>query len=240
MEIAIIEDDKTESERIKSYVQKFMDQHGVRCRIYAYTNAESFLDQAKLSQMDLVFFDIRLPGIDGLTAAAKFREQNKPAVLIFITNMTQFAIRGYEVDASDYILKPLIYADFEFKMRRIFPKLAYAARSADTITVKSTTGTYRIELNKLAYVEIIQHKLFYHTTEGIIEVNDSLSHIEKELLERGMIKCNRCYLVNPELITEIHGKTISVLGEKLQISQPRKKQFYKDFDEWIAKNGGRT
>ena len=118
--IAIVEDELQEARQIAGYLKKFAAANRLQISVKAYSNAESFLAEESRA-FRLVFFDIRLPGIDGLTAALKFREKNTDAVIIFITNMVQFAIRGYEVNARDYILKPLIYSDFEFKMKKLLP-----------------------------------------------------------------------------------------------------------------------
>ncbi len=65
---------------------------------------------------DIVFMDIELPGINGMEAAHRLREIDQQVILIFVTNMAQFAVKGYEVDALDYIIKPAQYGPLSIKL----------------------------------------------------------------------------------------------------------------------------
>ena len=185
----------------------------------------------------LVFFDIRLPGIDGLTAALKFREKNTDAVIIFITNMVQFAIRGYEVNARDYILKPLIYSDFEFKMKKLLPLFREKDKPKAFLSVKGIEGFFRIDVDKLLYVESVSHHLCYHTENGTIDSLNALSRVESELFTFGFLKCNRCYLVNLDYVENFQGSDVTVNGDVIQVSRSRKKPFLDALNDYMNEVG---
>ena len=232
--IAIVEDELQEARQIAGYLKKFAAANRLQISVKAYSNAESFLAEEPRA-FRLVFFDIRLPGIDGLTAALKFREKNTDAVIIFITNMVQFAIRGYEVNARDYILKPLIYSDFEFKMKKLLPLFREKDKPKAFLSVKGIDGFFRIDVDKLLYVESVSHHLCYHTESGTIDSLNALSRVESELFTFGFLKCNRCYLVNPRYIRSIRGNVIQVGEDDLQISQPRRKKFLQEYNDWLSR-----
>ena len=71
-----------------------------------------------MDDYDIVFMDIELPGINGMEAAHRLREIDQQVILIFVTNMAQFAVKGYEVDALDYIIKPAQYGPLSIKLDR--------------------------------------------------------------------------------------------------------------------------
>lgn len=124
--VAIVEDEKPAAELIGSYLQEFGRQEEEEFSVRVFGDAVSFLENYK-PDFDLVFMDIMMPSIDGMRAAKKLRERDRNVQIIFVTSMSQFAVKGYEVAALDFIVKPVSYFDFCIKMRRA----VFAVRSCD-------------------------------------------------------------------------------------------------------------
>ena len=119
--IAIVEDEKVYSDLIKEYLDRYLKEYKddiIGFDISVYDNAISFLENYKPSRCDLVFLDIMMPHIDGMRAAEKLREVDNSVIIIFITNMGDYAVRGYDVNATAFIKKPVSYSDFEAKLKR--------------------------------------------------------------------------------------------------------------------------
>ena len=104
--IAIVEDEEQDYLRAQGYLNRYGQEKNISFNIQRYESAEVFLTNYQ-SQHDIVFMDIRMGGMDGMRAARKLREMDQAVILIFLTSLAQYAVQGYEVDALDYILKPL-------------------------------------------------------------------------------------------------------------------------------------
>ena len=183
---------------------------------------------------DVVFMDIEMPGIDGMEAAHRLRRLDQKVILVFVTNMASYAVKGYEVNATDYIVKPVYYGDFELKLKRI---LAGYQAASEAILVVRQGGYVRLLLRKIHYIEVQGHRLMYHTEDGIVEGSGTLLETEEKLKDKGFLRCNKCYLVNQRHIIGVNGYTLMLMGgEELQISRPRKKAFMSELAEAMGKD----
>lgn len=227
--VAIIEDDSNCQAQMKHWLLMYANKKGFTLSISQYYSAEAFLQTDH--PYDIVFMDIDLPSIDGLSCAREFRKKNRWAALVFVTNMAQLAIRGYEVAALDFIVKPLLYSDFIFKLRRIFSSAA--KHNQALLCVPTPNGMHRFAINDLLYIEVCDHRLIYHLKNGSFNVYGKLSAAEEKLASHGFLKCNRCFLVNPTHIHSIQGNIVTVGNTELQISRPQKKLFCKQLNEWL-------
>ena len=107
IEIAIVEDDQQEQQRLLQYLRRYEEDHQQNFLFSVFDNAFDFLESKK--SFDIAFLDIMMPNMTGMDAAEKLRTYNNRTVIIFVTTMVQFAIKSYEVDALDYIVKPVSY-----------------------------------------------------------------------------------------------------------------------------------
>ena len=88
------------------------------------------------------------------------------------------------------------------------------------------------------YVEIMNHRLFYHLIDDVIEMTGVLSGVEQQLSRFGFLRCNKCYLVNPKFIVKVKGSTVQVGDNLLQISRPRRAAFLAELANWYAGSAG--
>lgn len=223
IKIAIVEDEKSAQDKLTSFILEYCKKEDVDIDFEVFSDAISFLNNYR-SVYDLLFLDIDMPGLDGLTAAKKLREIDKKILIIFVTNLAQFAVKGYEVDALDYIVKPFSYSNFASKMKRAVEHINF---DSDMIVINRSTGMIRLLARDVKYIESIGHKIIYHSKkEDITGGSKSLSDLEEELKDMGFLRCNNCYLVNFRFIKTISGFDLEMTDSTvLQISRPRKKKF---------------
>ena len=165
----------------------------------------------------------------------KLREADTSVLLVFVTRMGDYAIQGYDVGATAFIKKPISYFDFEMKMKRIIFNIRQ--RDSQVITIVSGTAVHRLHVRDLMYIEVSGHRCTYHTCDHLVEARNSLSRLSEELAPYHFMMCNSCYLVNPHYIRSIKGHTVTVGPDELTISQPKKKAFMLQFNEWISRGG---
>lgn len=115
--IAIVEDEKEFREELKNYLKYYGEENHIEFQVTEFSDGAEILEDFK-KEFDIILLDIEMPRLNGMDAAELIREKDEDVVLMFITNMAQYAIRGYSVGALDFVMKPITYYTFSMKMKR--------------------------------------------------------------------------------------------------------------------------
>lgn len=231
MRIAIIDDEDQVRSQVKGLVEQYGQEKNVSVECVCFSEAVSFLKAYK-ADYDAVFMDIKMPGYNGMEAAQILRETDKNVILVFITNLKQYAIHGYEVDAIGFVVKPINRYDLFVVMDKVNQKIA--VRGANDITLKTPNGIRRLCVRDIFYIEVMKHKLIFYTIYGDIESWGTLVMTEEMLPKHCFSRCNVCYLVNLHHVLSVDKDTVMVGTTPLKIARSRKKEFLID----LAKFGG--
>ena len=219
--VAIVEDEQVHQDTLKAFLKRYQEENNVSFHIDLFGSPILLLENYK-SVYDLIFMDIQMPGMNGMDAARRLRAMDQKVLLVFVTNLAQYAIEGYEVAAMDYILKPLQYFSFAMKLTKALWRID--ADEGNAIKVVNKNGSVRIQLRDLLFIEISGHNITYHTHGGDVYGTGTLSELEEKLQGKHFVRCNSCYLVNLKYIEHVKGYQLQLKdGTELQISQPRKK-----------------
>ncbi|MFA6829322.1 MAG: LytTR family DNA-binding domain-containing protein [Bacilli bacterium] len=220
--IAKVEDDEKDKIKLSLFLQKYKEEKGIEINVSVFSDAETFLTEYRAS-FNLVFLDIELPKKNGMDAAKELRKKDKLVQIVFVTNMTQFAIKGYEVNAIDYILKPIEYFSFAMKVERALNCVDF--NNDSKITISKYGGIERISILNLLYVEVTGHYLTYHTDCGDVIARGKISALEDELKSKNFCRCNNSYLVNLRFVNSVHGYNVRVGNVSLKMSRTKQKEF---------------
>ena len=234
MRIAIVDDDLSCVQVLQGHLNRYAAEAGVETTVTVHGNGISFLEDRR--EYDVIFLDIDMPLMNGLDAARKLREKDEGAVLIFVTSLAQYALRGYEVNAMDFMVKPVSYSAFQFTMKRA--EKASSGKKKAKLVIETREGFVRRSADELLYVEVQGHNLTYHFPDGTITARGKLSSTEEKLRSSGFLRCNNCYLLNPRHIRTVKGYEVVIGSDTLAISHPRKKQFMEELGRWYAEFGG--
>ena len=231
--IAVVEDNSESFEILYGYFDKFSKEFNSNFRVTRFSDGEKFLQSYKKKDFDIILMDIDLPGLNGMETVKKLRELDQDVTVVFVTNLAQYAVAGYEVNAFDFIVKPFTYYHFSVKMRRVINRFEGKRDIRFWINV---TGSGRKEINsaKLKYVEVVKHKVIYHTEEGDFVTLGSMLKAQEQLKEASFALCNRCYLVNLKYVTGVHLFEVIVGGEALQISHLKRNEFLAELNHYIS------
>ena len=169
--IAIVDDDWEFVEELKKYINQYGQEEGQEFEVSAFYDGAEILE-SYVPKYDLILLDIEMPKINGMDAAEKIREVDENVVLMFITNMAQYAIRGYSVGALDFVMKPITYYTFSMKIKRALKRVQ--KKELPSILLTLPDGVKKLEVRQIYYLEVQNRMLHYHTDEGEFIVRGSL------------------------------------------------------------------
>ncbi len=236
MKICIVENEAPVAERLKGYIEKFAKEKEIFLESAVFSNAVDFLTDYP-SKVDAVFMDIEMPMMDGMTACEKLRERDKNVQIVFVTNMAQYAIKGYKVHALDFLVKPVDYFDIQLVMEKIITLMP--SNAEEFLYVNANDGMRRVSFSEIRYVEVYGHNVCLHTRDENIVFRGTLKDIESQADKNLFARCNNCYLVNMYYVIKLKGDQLYLEGgDVLHVSRTRKKQFLNSLTNYINRVGG--
>lgn len=231
IKIAIVDDESAERKRLIEYFQEIQKDIHEELEICTYCSGDEFLEQIN-DTFDLICLDIDMKGKDGISTAREIRKFDEQVIIIFITNMAQMAIKGYEVRALDFVVKPVNYYSFAMKMVNACNMIRN--RKKRNIIISTTGGMKKFSTDELYYVEVTGHYLYYHTKTETLRQKTSLKEVEDRLNGLSFKRCNNCYLVNLKYVQCVNKDELKVGEQWLKISRPRKKEFLQSLANYMG------
>lgn len=232
LSIAIVEDEEAARNALEACIKKYGEERGEEFSVVHFETASALL-RNYTSSYDIVFMDIILPGLNGIAASKKLRELDKDVTLIFVTNMVNFAVRGYEVGALDFIVKPVVYDSFLMKMDRAIAVVR--GRSGPKVTIHVDGMIKIVSASDICYIEVMRNSIIYHTQEGAYKVRGSMKETESMLPSDVFVRCNVCYLVNLRYVREVSGDKVTVGRDVLHISRAKRKHFLEALTDYLGR-----
>ncbi len=233
IDIAIVEDDRKQAASLEAHIKTYAAEHKLDVSVSLFYDAITFLE--KYSAFHIVYMDIMMPMLNGMDAAKLLREKDEKVILIFVTTMRQYAIQGYEVAATDFIVKPVAYPEFALKFTKVLSRFDWET-SAD-IFIRTENSFVRLSPDDIHYVEVKGHHCIYHTASGEYRQYQTMKSAEAALREHSFVRCNNFLLVNLTHVDRVEGMTAYVGGDTLQISHPRRKAFSEAFARYMEGRG---
>ena len=161
--VAIVEDEAAVREQLAGYVQRCTRQYGTLFEVTMFTDGLEILEEYR-PVYDIIFLDVEMPQLDGMETARRIRAMDSEVQLISITNMAQYAIKGYAVGALDYVLKPVPYFAFSQQLQKAVGQLTRRARQYLAVPVDG--GMRRVDAAEVYYIESDGHRINFYTENG--------------------------------------------------------------------------
>ncbi len=233
MKIYIVEDDAHAEETLEKMILRVLKEIGTTAEIRYYTNGIVFL-QEYAGDGDVVFLDCEMPMMNGMEVARRLRDKDGHVMIIFVTNLVQYAVEGYEVGAFDYILKPLSYPAFSRKFRRALQKIESGKDAF--ISFRSGRSVVKAVVTDVYYVEVNGHNVTVHTAGGDIPSRSPLSELEPSLAEFGIVRCASCFMVNLLHVKQVKADKVFLTdGTEIALTRSYKKEFMQKLAAYLNK-----
>lgn len=230
--VAVVEDDPSCQKTASEYLARYGKEKNVTWNIKCFDNSAEFAF-SYCAAYDIILLDIEMPLMNGLDVARRIRKTDSNVIIVFITNLANYAVQGYEVEALDFIVKPYTYETFRFRMDRIVNRIEAQSRNS-AILVNAKDQTYRVEISRLIYVEVDHHALIYHTQKEDISIRGSMKEVESILVPMGFCKCSQSYLLNLRYVTRIEKDTVYLRDIPIHISRGSKKELIQALTEYSS------
>lgn len=227
--VAIIDDEQTYLDFISTQIKEFPTKEDISFQVDCFLTGDAFLNQEHLNY-DIIFLDINMPGINGLTTATRFRAVNQSSLIIFSTHYAQYAIDGYMVNAFAFLIKPISTDTFQSTLKKALQRIQKNTPSIETIQIKTSEGIHVVDINDIVYIEIQRHTLFYYILKNneltTLHTYGSMKEISNALRPMNFETCSACYLINLKHVSAIIKKKVELCSK---ITLPISRQFFKNF-----------
>ena len=232
--IAIVEDDKKTRSCLQRFLEQYEKESGNKFTIHIFEDGIDIVNDYRCIY-DVILMDIQMKKMDGMTAAREIRKTDSEVILVFITNMVQYAVNGYAVNALDFILKPLNYFTFAQHMKRI--EIYLENKLKNYLVLNTGGGILKIDTNEIYYLESLGHYIHIHKKKEVISVLETMKNMEQALSSSGFFRCNNGYLVNLAYVEIVDKYTALVGTDEIQISRPKKKAFMEALTDYLGGMG---
>lgn len=216
---------------MREALERYAKKSGSAIQVTELTDGEDIAEEYD-ARFDIIFLDIEMQFMDGMSAAEKIRQLDMQVPIVFVTYNPQYAVRGYRVGAADYLLKPVEDSALADCMERVHRTMQ--RRETQYITITEHGVTRKLDVSRIGYIEVQDHDLCFHTLDGNFETKGTISDVESQLSDGSFCRCNRCYLVNLEHVSGIRGSEVIVGNDSVKISRTRKKEFMDALNAYMS------
>ena len=228
--IAIVEDEQKYRDVLKENLKNYSNENHVEFNIDEYSDGYNLIDNYQC-QYNILFLDIELIQLNGIKTAEKIREMDSKVTIIFVTNLINFAVKGYEVDAQSFLIKPVTYFKFSRELQRALKKIDQ--QNDHHVIINTESGIKKIDSFQIQFIESVKHELIISTLEKDYSLWGTLKEWEEKLSSQNFYRCNNSYIINLEHVKGVDGDYVIVDKARLKISRARKKKFMDVLTEYF-------
>ncbi len=232
---AVCDDEPQMAQALAGHLISYMEEK----RITAYTVSRFSSGRALLednSGFDVIFLDIQMEQPDGMETARLLRQRGDRSLLIFVTVLKECVFDAFQVEAYDYLLKPLDCAGFRRTMDRAFRSLEQ--KTAKDIVIQRGGGCEVVLLSDIVYCEVLGRKIYIHKSGGaVIDYYNRLEDLENRVDGR-FFKCHRSYLVNLDYVRGCRaGQVMLSQGGAIPVSRLRERELTQALLRYMKEGG---
>lgn len=235
MNIAIVEDFLEDRLWLSKKLKIFMEKNNLSYTLHEFDHAEDFVKSLDSTSYFMVFMDIYFNGMSGMEAAVRLRQLDPDCKLIFITSTADYALEGYSVQASHYLVKPVSDQKFQEAMQNCKIQPRY---EVPFLSLSTNNGPVKLDTGQIHYIHLEGRTVYIHTTKKIHAVSGAFSRITEPLLsDRRFLLCIQGIMVNMDYISGHEGSVFILKnGERIPINLRNKKRVLQQYRDYMFEN----
>jgi len=227
LKVAIVDDDSIYIHELNAHLMRFKAEKGIEIQVTTFSSGFELISDYE-PIYDILLLDIEMPHLNGMELAKSIRKSDPYAVIVFITNTAKYAINGYEVNAFDYMMKPIEYTQFAIKFSAAIEVIV--KRSEYSILVPTQDGSRHIKAQEIIFIEVRDHWIFIFTKDGEFKMLGILKEMETQLSAYHFIRCNKSNLINLQHVTRMRSYSVVMQGDhELKVSRGKRKEVQNAF-----------
>lgn len=220
LSIAICEDEEVHRKILRTYLNRTLPSE--QYRLIEFSSGEDLLINYPHS-IDILLLDVQMKGINGIETARKIRNFDTNVNIIFTTAIIDFIQQGYEVKAFRYLLKPIKYEEFAKNILECIEEINEKNKNYLVFKDADTYEIIRISMSSILYIETDSRFVLIHMDNKIYRSTNSLSNLEKDLMDSKFYRCHRSYLINIMKVKKIKSSTVIIKDEEILVSRYKMK-----------------
>ena len=222
IKFAICDDEPLMAQELAGHLADYMKENLITAySVSSFSDGRALLDA--IDRFDVIFLDIQMEQPDGMETAKLLRRRGDHSLLVFVTVLKELVFDAFQVEAYDYLLKPLDRARFKQTMERVLRSLD--RKTAEDIVIQRGTGCEVVLLSDIVYCEVLGRKIYLHKHDGTVsDYYDKLEDLERRVDGR-FFKCHRSFLVNLDYVRGCQdGQVLLAQGERIPASRLRERE----------------
>lgn len=225
MSIAVCDDEILECCNMAGRIGALLEEMKTPCMVRQFNSGRELLQAEE--DFDIIFLDIIMRELDGMSTAQLFRERAYDGILVFVSSSRNYVFDAYDVEAFQYLLKPVD----DRKLRHVLDKIVSRTKehSRDFILVSKERQKRKLFLDDIYYFEIRGRVIEVHGTEGVFTYYEQIGVLERNLQGKGFCRCHKSYLVNLRHV-DGYNRQEAILDckERVMIAKRRYEQFCRE------------
>ncbi|MCG8400997.1 MAG: LytTR family DNA-binding domain-containing protein [Firmicutes bacterium] len=169
-----------------------------------FNSGEQFQNELKCGlSFEVAFVDLGLPGIAGSEVGEHLRKERPNSQIVFVTANVEFAATAFDLEVTDYLVKPFDDKRLGRCIARVFNKMEKHNSNNEAYTITNKNGAVILDITDIIFIEKHKKNCIFYTTGGVYESGETLDGIEKKLSQQDFLRSHRSYLVNRNYIRRI-------------------------------------
>lgn len=232
--IAIVDDSTEDAAALARLVDGYFCGDKAAYKLVAFRDG-LFLLEGYAPVYDLIFLDVEMRLVDGLDCARQLRTIDADVPVVYTTRMAQYAVKGYEVGAMGYLVKPVNPYALKLAMDRAFSSRLPSADQ--TLWLNEDDEKVAVRATNVDYVEVLGHDLSFHCSGRVLHEWGTLKDYAERLRPLGFSTCNRYCLVNLLHVERLRPETVVVAGDELEVSRRNRKRLREELMDLYQRGG---
>lgn len=226
------------NKKMENHIEKYGEENHIEVKITSYRSGSQLLLNFQKRKFDIIFLDVSMPELDGFETAERIRSIDENVSIVFCTSYYTIPNvgKGFEVDAEDFLSKPLLYKKVENILNKVYKRKLLCAE--EKLFLKCQDGLITLQISDIIYIQTRNKLLILHTIHGEVWSNQRMGELEKRLSKKMFFRCHNSYLVNFDYVEGVKNDSVLIKYtnrqlKEIPVSKYKKEEFMKALARYV-------